>query len=153
MVEGADGYRLPTEAEWEYACRAGTTQEYNTGSDTINDDTGWYSGNSGNKTHKIGLKPVNAWGLFDMHGNVAELCWDWYAPWYPASMNNGSYNPTGPVYGVPNHGGSNGLYETRVVRGGSWNDSAASLRSASRYYANPLHNFNNIGFRLVRSSY
>jgi len=130
----ANGYRLPTEAEWEYACRAGTTTAYNTGA-SISDKTGWYNTNSGGRTHPVGEKPVNAWGLHDMHGNVFEWCWDLYGEYSTA-------NQTDP------DGASSGSY--RVVRGGSWGISARFARSASRYYSNPDFRDLNLGFRLVR---
>jgi formylglycine-generating enzyme required for sulfatase activity len=107
IVDGADGYRLPTEAQWEYACRAGTSTKYSTG-DEVSTDTGWYGANSNNMTHKVGSKPSstgNAWGLYDMHGNVMEWCWDWYDAVYDV---NKKLNPTGP--------NSVGTY--RVARGG-----------------------------------
>jgi len=132
-----NGYRLPTEAEWEYACRAGTTTAYNTG-DTISDNTGWYSSNSGSKTHQVGLKPANAWGLYDMHGNVWEWCWDWYGSSYYSS------SPTNDPMGA-----SSG--SSRVVRGGSWYSSAEYTRSAYRRYDDPYYRSYNLGFRLVRS--
>ncbi|MCL2244796.1 MAG: formylglycine-generating enzyme family protein [Treponema sp.] len=131
----ANGYRLPTEAEWEYACRAGTTTAYNTG-DTISNNTGWYNSNSGSKTHEVGLKPPNAWGLYDMHGNVWEWCWDWYA-----SYSSGAQ--TDPV------GAASGDY--CVDRGGSWNLSASYVRSAFRYYYAPSDRAFSIGFRVVRN--
>jgi formylglycine-generating enzyme required for sulfatase activity len=114
VVPGSTGYRLPTEAQWEYACRAGTTTAYNTG-ETITNDTGWYWSNSGSKTHEVGQKPANAWGLYDMHGNVYEWCWDWFDD-YPSGAQN---NPSGPVSG-----------SFRVLRGGSWYYSGQNLRSA-----------------------
>jgi len=129
------GYRLPTEAEWEYACRAGTTTAYNTGSN-LNDNTGWYEKNSGDTTHPVGKKPANAWGLFDMHGNVWEWCWDWYGN-YPSGVQT---DPTGVVSST-----------SRVVRGGSWMHSAWSTRSANRSALNPDVKFNAFGFRVVRS--
>ncbi|MCL2155821.1 MAG: formylglycine-generating enzyme family protein [Leptospirales bacterium] len=131
-----NGYRLPTEAEWEYACRAGTTTAYNTG-DTIDDDTGWYSGNSGNKTHEVGKKPDNAWGLYDMHGNVWEWCWDWYRDYDkpPAAL-------TDPV------GASSG--SNRVDRGGCWYSRADYFRSAVRGGNRPSNQLGDLGFRLVR---
>jgi len=134
IVAGSTGYRLPTEAQWEYACRAGTTTAYNTG-DTISDSTGWYSNNSGSKTHEVGKKPANAWGLYDMHGNVWEWCWDWY----------GSYSSGAQIDPM---GASSGTY--RVLRGGSWFSSAERLRSAIRYYYSPYIRDGDLGFRLVR---
>jgi formylglycine-generating enzyme required for sulfatase activity len=130
----ADSYRLPTEAEWEYACRAGTTTAYNTGA-VINNNTGWYNVNSGGRTYPVGEKPANAWGLHDMHGNVFEWCWDWYG-----SYSNGAQtNPTGASSG-----------SSRVLRGGSWSDSAEYVRSAYRVDGYPNYRFNSIGFRLAR---
>ncbi|WP_461256864.1 SUMF1/EgtB/PvdO family nonheme iron enzyme [Treponema sp. R80B11-R83G3] len=129
---GANGYRLPTEAEWEYACRAGTTTAYNTGA-IINDNTGWYSTNSGYKTHPVGEKPANTWGLYDMHGNVWDWCWDWYG-------NYSSGSQTDPM------GASSGT--VRVVRGGSEGDNGAMVRSAFRFTESPYNRRG--GFRLVR---
>ena len=133
----ANGYRLPTEAEWEYACRAGTTTAYNTG-DMMSDDTGWYYDNSNNITHEVGKKPANAYGLYDMHGNVWEWCWDWYGSY-------GSAAQTDPV------GASSGSY--RMLRGGGWNSSAQHMRSAYRNFYNPSDRFNSLGFRLVRPQF
>ena len=129
-----NGYRLPTEAEWEYACRAGTTTAYNTG-ETITDNTGWYYYNSGDRTHEAGKKPPNAWGLYDMHGNVWEWCWDWYDSYNSAAQ-------TDP------RGAGSGIY--RVVRGGSWGDIEQGLRSAYRNYGIPHYGSYYIGFRLLR---
>jgi formylglycine-generating enzyme required for sulfatase activity len=113
----ANGYRLPTEAEWEYACRAGSTTAYNLG-DSWNGDWGWYTDNSSSKTHEVGKKTPNAWGLYDMHGNVWEWCWDWYGENYYTASGAGS-DPRGPSTG-----------SDRVSRGGSWSNDAQYLRSA-----------------------
>jgi formylglycine-generating enzyme required for sulfatase activity len=131
-----DGFRLPTEAEWEYACRAGNTTDYNIGFDE-NDLAlaGWYRWNSGEVTRPVGLKKPNAWGLYDMHGNVLEWCADWYGDY----LNHASTNPTGPVSG-----------KFRVYRGGSWNRTAKDCRSASRFRRDPSRPDNEIGFRIVR---
>ncbi len=134
------GYRLPTEAEWEYACRAGTSSKFHNGdSDRNLDAVAWYSGNSGRKTHPIGQKRANAWGLYDMHGNVWEWCQDWY---------HGSYS------GAPKDGGAwdspAGSY--RLLRGGSWYYYPLICRSASRHRDSPVIRYNDVGFRLVRSS-
>jgi len=130
----ANGYRLPTEAEWEYACRADTKTPYNTGV-TIKDITGWYNLNSGDTTRPVGLKPANEWGLFDMHGNVWEWCWDLYG-----------------VYKCVDDQKKKNVSSThRVLRGGSWNNNAACLRSASRGSAHATQRFQNIGFRLARN--
>jgi formylglycine-generating enzyme required for sulfatase activity len=131
----ANGYRLPTEAEWEYACRAGTTTPYYTG--TKVDGAGWYIDNSGWKTHPVGQKQANAWGLYDMHGNVLEWCWDWYGE-YP---RGDQIDPTGAGAGA-----------SRVVRGGSWNYIARLLRSALRDRDVPADRNYDVGFRLARSA-
>jgi formylglycine-generating enzyme required for sulfatase activity len=128
----ANGYRLPTEAEWEYVCRAGTTTAYYTG-DTISDNTGWYMDNSGGTTHEVGKKPANAWGLYDMSGNVWERCWDWYGDY----SSDAQTDPRGPASG-----------DSRVARGGSWKNNA--LRSAFRANLYLGYRISDVGFRLVR---
>jgi formylglycine-generating enzyme required for sulfatase activity len=146
MNINANGYRLPTEAEWEYACRAGTTTAFNCGTATpdsidgyatIVDALGWFAGNSGNKTHQVGLKLPNAFGLYDMHGNVWEWCWDWFSA--SAYTSAARTNPTGPEAG-----------SFRVLRGGSWSSAAEFLRSALRNFYNPSNRFYSLGFRVVR---
>jgi formylglycine-generating enzyme required for sulfatase activity len=136
VVTGSAGYRLPTEAQWEYACRAGTTTAYNTG-DTISDNTGWYSTNSGYRTHTVGEKPANAWGLYDMHGNVWEWCWDWYGTYAIGAQTD----PTGPASG-----------RSRVQRGGSWGSIGQYLRSAFRSSYDTSDRQDYFGFRIVRPS-
>ncbi len=135
------GLRLPTEAEWEYACRAKTDTMFYTG-DTGADlgRAGWYSGNSQNQTHPVGEKEPNNFGLYDMHGNVREWCVDWFGEnYYEECEKQGAVvDPTGPV------GGS-----YRVLRGGSWSYYEQSCRSAYRYYRGPGNRGNFIGFRLV----
>jgi formylglycine-generating enzyme required for sulfatase activity len=134
----ANGYRLPTEAEWEYACRAGTTTAYNTGADNITDNTGWYNANSDGKTHSSGQKPANAWGLYDMHGNVSEWCWDWFdEKYYSSSSIN---NPVGANSG-----------KGRVIRGGDWVSNDIHVRSARRYSSVPRGQVSSLGFRVVRN--
>ncbi len=135
----ADGYRLPTEAEWEYACRAGTTSKWFFGDEpTELGHYAWFSGNSENKVHPVGEKKPNAWDLYDMIGNVWEWCWDWYAD-YPNNSMPTLSDPTGPKDG-----------SRRVLRGGSWNDNPRDLRSADRDWLYPVNRFDVIGFRCVR---
>jgi formylglycine-generating enzyme required for sulfatase activity/tRNA A-37 threonylcarbamoyl transferase component Bud32 len=119
-VRGGRGYRLPTEAEWEYACRAGSSGRWSCG-DSVKElgAHAWYAANSGDVTHPVGLKKPNAWGLYDMHGNAAEWCWDRYAADYYARAPVS--DPAGP-----------GVGRTRVYRGGGWNDGAAQTRAAAR---------------------
>ncbi len=129
------GYRLPTEAEWEYACRAGSTGQYS-GGETESDlaRVSWYVGNSGYKTHPVGGKEPNAWGLYDMHGNVWEWCHDWYGA-YESSLNN-------PVQSKKS--------SYRVIRGGAWSESATECRNSNRNKYYQGMSFNLIGFRVVR---
>ncbi len=128
-------YRLPTEAEWEYAARAGTTGDY--GGTGVLDEMGWYFGNSGVRTHPVALKQPNAWGLYDMHGNVWESVQDWYGP-YTASAKT---DPIGPSTG-----------SQKVLRGGSWGSLADNARSASRSrLGGPSGRNTSVGFRLART--
>ena len=130
-------YRLPTEAEWEYACRAGTTTKYSFGDDdTELGNYAWFSGNSGKTSHPVGGKQPNAWGLYDMHGNVWEWCQDWYGD-YPSGAVT---DPTGAASG-----------SGRVGRGGSWFITAEFCRSAlrGRYY--PSSRYYYFGFRVSLS--
>ena len=127
-------YRLPTEAEWEYAVRAGTTGDY--GGTEVLDEMGWYLGNSAGRTHPVAQKHPNAWGLYDMHGNVLEWVQDWYGP-YTAAVKT---DPTGPATG-----------DGRVSRGGSWGDGALFARSTSRSMATPTVRSSQGGFRLART--
>jgi formylglycine-generating enzyme required for sulfatase activity len=131
-------YRLPTEAEWENACRAGTTNRFNYGDDpgyTNLADHAWYTVNSTNQTHPGGLKPANGWGLFDMHGNLWEWCNDWYGPYPGGSV-------TDPAGADPNVDG-------RVIRGGSWADEDLFCRAACRLFDDPGSAFMSYGFRVV----
>jgi len=132
------GYRLPTEAEWEYACRAGArTTRFSYDDDlsaTALTNYAWYFGNAGSTTHPAGQKLANPWGLMDMHGNVWEWCQDWYGTYPGGSVTD----PQGPVSGV-----------NRVVRGGSWNDLADFCRSAGR--VNVVGSTSFFGFRVVLS--
>lgn len=130
-AKGEGTYRLPTEAEWEYVCRAGITDAYSEGDF---DQIAWYDKNSGNKTNQVGQKKANAFGLYDMHGNV----WEWTADWY------GTYSSLEQTDPKPTSGSN------RVIRGGSWNNSIVYIRSANRDYDVPTSRINNLGFRLVR---
>jgi formylglycine-generating enzyme required for sulfatase activity len=135
--EGTNKYRLPTEAEWEYAARAGTKSAYSFGDETRPlGQYAWYQGNSGRQTHPVGQKQPNPWGLYDMHGNV----WEWVQDWHGDYPKSAVTDPSGP---------SSGVY--RVLRGGSWDDSARNLRSAYRFSYSPDDRFEFYGFRLARS--
>ncbi|HUJ10863.1 MAG TPA: formylglycine-generating enzyme family protein [Verrucomicrobiae bacterium] len=116
---------LPSEAQWEYACRAGSTGEYCYGNGVASlGDYAWYSGNSGGTTHPVGEKQPNAWGLYDMHGNVEEWCADWYGDRYYADSPR--RDPAGPASG-----------QWRISRGGSWGNEAIFVNSAFRLYDKP----------------
>jgi formylglycine-generating enzyme required for sulfatase activity len=143
-MEGTNKYRMPTEAEWEYACRAETQTPFFTGN-CISTDQANYNGNFPGKncpkgqyrgkTIKAGSFQPNAWGLYDMHGNV----WEWVQDWYGDYPSNSVYDPKGPDKG-----------ELRVLRGGSWNDYAYRLQSDYRVGDNPGRHASHIGFRVAR---
>jgi formylglycine-generating enzyme required for sulfatase activity len=119
---GADGYRLPSEAEWEYACKAGTSGARYGEIDKI----AWYLENAGGQTHEVGMKEPNAWGLYDMLGNVWEWCWDVYD-----EKEYGSY---------------------RIFRGGGWSDPARGCLATNRRRSHPTFKIDDLGFRLARST-
>jgi formylglycine-generating enzyme required for sulfatase activity len=132
----AGGYRLPTEAEWEYACRAGTQTPWSFGDDEKRlADHAWYDENAEGAPHPVGEKAPNSWGLHDMHGNVWEWCWDRYGT-YEAAF---AQDPAGPADG-----------SGRLVRGGCFDLEARNLRSASRDWVRPGHRNSYVGFRCVR---
>ena len=140
----ANGYRLPTDTQWEYACRAGSTTDYYFGDDETKlveyawygwDNTWTEAKNSNDKTHQVGLLKPNDFGLYDMHGNVWEWCWDWWGD-YPTEAKT---DYTGVVAGT-----------LRVLRGGSWINSAEYLVSAGRYYGVPDDRYVSLGFRVAR---
>jgi formylglycine-generating enzyme required for sulfatase activity len=146
----ANGYRLPTESEWEYACRAGTNGPFNTGNQITDEQAnfmnsyGYNTDASGRVTGRYRQKTVpvnsfkpNSWGLFDTHGNVWEWCWDYYGEYGAANQTD----PAGPQTGT-----------SRVNRGGGWNDFPKHIRSAYRAAMPPNNGSFNIGFRLARNA-
>ncbi len=136
-MEGTAKYRLPTEAQWEYACRAGCQGAYCFGNNSDKlDQYAWYSNKYRGKTHPVAGKKPNAWGLYDMHGNVWEWCSDWYGDYPSGSVTD----PDGPSTG-----------SRRVSRGGSWVSSAGGCRSAYRSNVDLSYRSSSLGFRLSRT--
>ena len=147
IFNSVTGLRLPTEAEWEYAYRAGTTTAFHSypaqpngfDDDTLLDNIAWYTSNSGGQTHAVGGKLANGLGLHDMSGNVWEWCQDWYGPYSSASVTN----PTGPATG-----------SFRLLRGGGWVNYSDVCRAPTRGDAGtgvPVGAYSHIGFRVVRT--
>ncbi len=133
----SNGYRLPTEAEWEYACRAGSQKRFASGDNNTNlHGLSWFRNNSTGRTHDVASKAPNNWGLHDMHGNVWEWCWNWSAPYPPLFATD----PEGPNSGT-----------SRVIRGGSWDNPASACRSANHNGAKPGFHGGILGFRVARS--
>ena len=135
-IYDCSGYRLPTAAEWEYSARAGTRTAFYNGERTL-DDIAWYGGNSNRRTHPVAQLEANSWGVYDMSGNVWEWCWDRY----------GSYESSSITDPIGANSGSN-----RVLRGGSWFNSASGIRSAARNSNDPTNRNRYRGFRLFRSA-
>ena len=128
-------YRLPSEAEWEYACRAGSTNLFSFGDDaSIADQFAWTAGNSEATTHPVGFKRPNSWGIYDMHGNVWEWCSDWFAP-YPATPLTDPVGPASSKY--------------KLFKGGGWNQDVQFARSSSRFMMSPSNGIYFVGFRVV----
>ena len=140
-ILGGNGYRLPTEAEWEYACRAGTTTKWSFGDDVQQLELyAWYKGNAGSHSHPVGEKAPNAFGLYDMHGHMWEWCWDRYGEDY--YRHSPVDDPQGPSSG-----------SLRIERGGDgWNNDPQHLRSAYRDHQVPSLRFRDLGFRVARTS-
>ncbi len=134
----SDGeFRLPTEAQWEYACRAGSTTRYCFGNDPAElGDYGWWDKNADGRPHPVGQKKPNAWGLYDMHGNVFEWCADWYGEGYYGQSP--SSDPMGPLSG-----------KERVLRGGAWDYRSDYCRSSYRQWGTPAWRHKNLGLRVV----
>jgi formylglycine-generating enzyme required for sulfatase activity/TolB-like protein len=131
----ANGYRLPTEAEWEYAARSGGKDTYTYAGSNNAGNVAWYDGNSGGSTQAVGTRAANSLGLYDMSGNVWELCWDWYSESYGSSAVT---DPSGATSG-----------SSRVDRGGGWYNNALHVRSAYRHLNTPTLRRNDLGFRVV----
>ena len=128
-------YRLPSEAEWEYACRAGSTNLFSFGDDaSIADQFAWTAGNSEATTHPVGLKRPNSWGIYDMHGNVWEWCSDWFEP-YPAAPLTDPVGPASSKY--------------KLFKGGGWNQEVQFARASSRFMMSPSNGIHFVGFRVV----
>ena len=137
LREGGQAYRLPTEAEWEYATRAGTRTTYSFGNRQSRLGLyGWYEDNAENTTHPVGSKRPNEWGLYDLHGNV----WEWVADWYDDYPTSRVTDPRGPSSGTH-----------RVIRGGGWRHEARDCRSASRGIGLPAFRSGYVGLRLART--
>jgi formylglycine-generating enzyme required for sulfatase activity len=139
--DGGDGkYRLPSEAEWEYACRAGMRTRYSFGErERQLDEHAWYCDNSERTTHPVGEKEPNGWGLHDMHGDVWEWCSDDWHDDYDGAPEDGSSWADSP------------RADARVLRGGSWSFSAYNCRSAYRGSGDPSDRYDSSGFRLART--
>ena len=128
-------YRLPTEAEWEYACRAGSTNLFGFGDDaSVSDQYAWTAENCDATTHPVGLKRPNAWGLYDTHGNVWEWCSDWFEPYPGAPLTD----PVGPA-----------TSKYKLFKGGGWNQDVEYARASSRFMMSPSNGIHFVGFRLA----
>ena len=142
-ILGGDGYRLPTEAEWEYACRAGSITPWCFGDQVLDvGEYAWFYDNSLMETHPVGHRKPNSWGLFDMHGNVMEWCYDWYnESQYQQYAEEETENPAGPTSGT-----------AKVLRGGAWQFGAEATRCAYRNSSTPDAVAGVIGFRICRNA-